>query len=217
MALNQKKLQKKKAKQAAKSKARKTAQQKKGLIGVFNRNVAIQQAFSAPIFECWEGKQLFDPTSLIGIGSIIMTRKTNGNYILMSVFLVDIYCLGIKNSTMKFFSEEKYRDYLEQVQEEKLKTIHPTCARKLVEEAEKYAADLGFSPHKDYREAKRIFGDIDSAACPRSFQFGKDGKPFYLAGPFDKPKFIKNVVNTLEKKCGPDGYNYISPIDDGFI
>ncbi|MCI5209178.1 MAG: hypothetical protein D3910_10375 [Candidatus Electrothrix sp. ATG2] len=212
MALNQKKLQKKKAKKAAKSKARKATQKYKGVMATVNRKLAMQQALSAPIYECWEAEQLFDQGSEVGIGSIIMTRKTNGNNILMSVFLVDIYCLGIKNSMVKFFSEEKYHDFLEQIQKEKLKTIHPTCARKLVEEVGTYAADLGFSPHKDYREAKKIFGDIDSAACPRSFEFGKDGKPFYLAGPFDKPGFIKSVMKKLEKKCGPDGYHYLLPV-----
>ena len=99
--------------------------------------------------------------------------------------------------------------------EQRLKFIHPACARKLIEQARKYAVDLGFSPHKDYREAKKIFGGIDSAACPRSFTFGKDGKPFYVAGPYDKPRFIKNVVDTLEKSCGPGGYHYVVPVPGG--
>lgn len=216
MALNQKKLQKKKAKKAAKSKARKATQKQKGLVAAVNRKLAKQKAFNSPIYECWEAGQLFDTNNEVGIGSVIMTRKTNDNNILMSVFLVDIYCLGIKNSMVKFFSEEKYRYFLEQMREEKMKTIHPACARKLLEKAEEYAADLGFSPHNEYREAKKIFGDIDSAACPRSFTFGKDGKPFYLAGPFDNPRFKKNVLNTLEKKCGPDGYHYLLPVgEDG--
>jgi hypothetical protein len=180
MALNQKKLQKKKAKQAAKSTARKKAQKKKGLIGAFNRNLAIQKAFNAPVYECWEPEPLFDQNSNTGIGSVMITRKTSSGDILASVFLIDVYCLGIKDCFVRMFNEETYPSFLKEVNRQgKLKTIHPTCARKLIEEAGKYAADLGFSPHKDYREAKRIFGDIDSAACPRSFEFGKDGKPLY--------------------------------------
>ncbi|MCI5211379.1 MAG: hypothetical protein D3910_21930 [Candidatus Electrothrix sp. ATG2] len=216
MALNQKKLQKKKAKKAAKSKARKATQKQKSLMAVVNHKLAKQKAFNAPIYECWESEQIFDTSKMVGMGSVIMTRKTSDNNILMSVFLVDIYCLGIKNSMVKFFSEEKYRDFLAQMPEGKIKKIHPACARKLVEESEQYAAGLGFSPHNDYREAQKIFGDIDSATCPRSFEFGKDGKPYYLAGPFDKPRFRRNVLNTLEKKCGPDGYHYTLPVgEDG--
>ncbi|MCI5123853.1 MAG: hypothetical protein D3925_05095 [Candidatus Electrothrix sp. AR5] len=218
MALNQKKLQKKKAKQAAKSKARKTAQKKKGLLGTFSRNLAMQQAFNAPVYECWEAEQLFDQSSNTGIGSVMITRKTSNGDILASVFLVDVYCLGVKDCFVRMFNEETYPSFLEEVNMQgKIKKIHPTCARKLIEEAGKYAADLGFSPHKDYREAKKIFGDIDSVACPRSFEFGKNGKPLYIAGPYDKPSFVKNVLGKLTKKCEPDGYNHVAHIDDDFF
>lgn len=217
MALNQKKLQKKKAKQAAKSKARKRVQKKKDLLGTFSRNLAIHQAFKAPVYECWEAEQLFDQDSHSGIGLVMITRKSSNGNIVASVFLVDVYCLGVKNCFVKVLNEENYPSFLEEVNRQGiLKKIHPTCARKLIEEAGKYAADLGFSPHKDYQEAKRIFGDIDSVACPRSFQFGKDGKPFYIAGPYDKPSFVKNVANKLAKKCGPDGFHYLTPVDDSF-
>jgi hypothetical protein len=215
MALNQKKLQKKKAKQAAKSKARKAAQKQKGFMARVNYSLAIQKAFNAPVYECWETEHLFDQSSNTGIGSVIITRKTSNGDILASVFLIDVYCLGIKDCFVRMFNEETYPSFLEEINMQgKLKNIHPTCTRKLIEEAGKYAADLGFSPHKDYREAKKIFGDIDSAACPRSFEFGKNGKPFYIAGPYDKPKFVKNVQEKLAKRCGPDGFHYVAPMDD---
>ncbi|WP_339135018.1 MAG: hypothetical protein WGN25_16850 [Candidatus Electrothrix sp. GW3-4] len=218
MALNQKKLQKKKAKQAAKSKARKTAQKQKGLMSAFSRKLAMQQAFNAPVYECWEAEPLFDQDSDVGIGSVMITRKANNGDILAGVFLIDVYCLGIKDCFVRVFNEENYPSFLEKVNMQgKLKKIHPTCARKLIEKAGEYAANLGFSPHKDYREAKKIFGDIESAACPRSFEFGKNGKPFYMAGPYDKPSFVKNVVNKLAKKCGPDEYHYVAPMDDDFL
>ncbi|WP_446009802.1 hypothetical protein [Candidatus Electrothrix sp.] len=211
MALNQKRLQKKKDKQAAKSKARKAAQKKQGLTGAFNHYRAMHLALSAPIFECWEAGQLFDPQNDVGIGPVVITRKTTNGDILASVFLVDVYCLGIKDSFLRMFNEETYPSFMKKINEQGgFKKIHPTCARKLVEGAGKYAAGLGLSPHKDYREAKKIFGDIDSAACPRSFEFGKDGMPFYIAGPYDKPKFIKNVLTKLKKNCGPDGYHYVA-------
>ncbi|RWX43425.1 hypothetical protein H206_02459 [Candidatus Electrothrix aarhusensis] len=218
MALNQKKLQKKKAKQAAKSKARKAAQKQKGFMARVNHSMAIQKAFSAPVYECWEPEPLFDQSSNVGIGSVIITRKTSNGDILASVFLVDAYCLGVKDCFVRMFNEETYPSFLKEVNRQgKLKKIHPTCARKIIEKAGEYAADLGFSPHTDYREAKKIFGDIDSAACPRSFEFGKNGKPLYIAGPYDKPKFVKNVLAKLAKKSGPDGYHYVAHIDDDFL
>jgi hypothetical protein len=216
MALNQKKLQKKKAKQAAKSKARKTAQKQKGLMAAVTRKLALQQAFNDPVYECWEAEHLFKQDSDVGIGSVIITRKSGNDDILMGVFLIDVYCLGIKSSCVRLLSDEKYREMLEHMSgQEGLKFIHPSCARKLIEQAGNYAGELGFAPDKDYREAKKIFGEIDSAACPRAFTFGKDGKPFYVAGPYDKPRFIKNVVDKLEKNCGPGGYDYVVPVPGG--
>jgi hypothetical protein len=220
MALNQKKLQKKKAKQAAKSKARRKALKKKGLIGALNNNWAMQNAFNAPVYECWEAEQLSDQQHEVGIGPVIITRKASNGDIVVAVFLLDMYCLGIKDCFVRLFDEESYRSFLQKLgRENKLKNIHPTCARKFVEEAGKYAAGLGLSPHKDYRGAKKIFGDIDSAACPRSFEFGKDGMPFYFAGPYDKPKFVKNVLAKLERKCGAGGYHYVLPVleDEDFF
>jgi hypothetical protein len=87
--------------------------------------------------------------------------------------------------------------------------IHPTYARKLVEGAEAYARELGFGPHPDYQLAKRIFADIDATACPTSFSFGKDGKPFFIVGPNDSPKKVKKILDTLTKCCGPDGFRYL--------
>ena len=42
-----------------------------------------------------------------------------------------------------------------------------------------------------------------------SFQFGKDGKPFYVSGPYDSPVKSRRIVDTLEKRCGPGGYDYL--------
>ncbi len=103
---------------------------------------------------------------------------------------MDIFCLGVKNAYIKLMSEEEYHFRLENIREQEyLKAIHPSCARKLVEGTVEYAKELGFSPHKDYRSARKIFGEIEKDICPRSFEFGKDGKPFYIAGPNDSEAF----------------------------
>lgn len=127
---------------------------------------------------------------------------------------MDVYCLGVKNSYIKLMREEEYRFRLENIREhEQLKFIHPSCARKLVEETEEYAEELGFSPHKDYQSAKKIFGEIERDVCPRSFEFGKDGKPFFIAGPHDNEAFSKRVIDKLMDKCGSDGFHYLAKLD----
>jgi hypothetical protein len=47
-------------------------------------------------------------------------------------------------------------------------------------------------------------------AFSRDFVFGLDGKPFYVSGPEDSPGFIRRVLRTLERHCGPDGFHYLT-------
>lgn len=207
MALDQKKRQKKRAKKAAKRKAVVAAKRAAGGFSGFlagARSIAL--ATSAPIHECLMPEEMFEA----GMGTVIVSRSMPDSRIGASFFLLDVFCLGIKNAYFMAMSREAYDYRLGTVeQNETLTPIHPTCARKLVEGAEAYARDLGFSPHPDYQLAKRIFGDIDAVACPTSFTFGKDGKPFFITGPNDTPARIEKIIVTLTKRCGPDGFHYM--------
>lgn len=75
-----------------------------------------------------------------------------------------------------------------------------------------------FSPHKDYRVAKEIFGeinlfgDVNEKDCPSEYSFGKDGKPLYVARPSDTPQRYRRVVDTLMAKCGPGGFYFEAPL-----
>ena len=46
---------------------------------------------------------------------------------------------------------------------------------------------------------------------PYQFTFGKDGMPFFLAGPYDNPQAI---IAKLNKTAGPGNYHYIVPVGD---
>ena len=39
--------------------------------------------------------------------------------------------------------------------------------------------------------AKLILGGIDSGACTEEYEYGKDGKPLFLAGPHDSPAKLR--------------------------
>lgn len=206
MALDRQKLQKKKAKKLAKDKMRRTKQRKGNPITGVLGKLAIKRALQAPIYECWEPEQLFEE----GVGTIIVSRKTERDEIVVAMFLLDVYCLGVKNSGILLMNEEEYRFKVERLREHETQNfIHPSCARKLVEETEEYAKELGFFPHKDYQATKKIFGEIEKDTCPRSFEFGKDGKPFYISGPYDSEMFSKQVIDKLMKQCGPGGFDYL--------
>ena len=63
-----------------------------------------------------------------------------------------------------------------------------------------YARDFGFPPHSDYAQAAQLFGDIDAAACPVRYTYGKDGQPFYMSGPYESPAQSRKIIDTLARR-----------------
>jgi hypothetical protein len=55
---------------------------------------------------------------------------------------------------------------------------------------------------------ERIFGDISADESEADFPFGRDGKPFYIPGPFDNPTLIRRRIEQLQKHLGCDGFEF---------
>jgi hypothetical protein len=206
MALDARKRQQKLAKKAAKRKAVVATKKSPGGAGgvVSHRRHALPAA-GAPIHECLVPESLFD----IGIGNVIVSRRMPNGFIGAAFFLVDVFCLGIKDAFYDVLSPAEYDYKLAGLQHETFRAIPPPCARKLVEGAEAYARDLGFPPHPDYQRARQIFGDLDATACPTSYVFGKDGKPFFMSAPYDTPARCRRIIDTLTRRCGPEGFHFV--------
>ena len=151
-----------------------------------------------------------------------MTRRTSDGLIAISAFVVDVYCLGVKNALFKVSSEFEYENTVKPqlmgASEEALfENIHQNCARKLVEGAVLYAKELGFQAHRDYKDAQKIFGDIDINSCPVKYTYGKDGKPYYIRGPNESVSQAKRIVDKLSKKCGEGNFDYLIMQDESMI
>jgi hypothetical protein len=198
----------KRAKQIARKAAKRKAQlaKKKNTQGTWSNPLVA----GWPIHECYAPGNLFE----IGIGNIVISRRI-GNQVAAGVFLVDTGCLGVKNAFLRVVMPSEFPDLLDRIKErEPLVPVDAEYARKLVEGAVEYAAELGFKPHKDYRKAKMVFGSIDTALCDTSFEFGKDGKPFYCSGPSESPSKRRQIVDELAKRCGTDGFHYMVGVGD---
>jgi len=74
----------------------------------------------------------------------------------------------------------------------------------------RYAADLGFSPHPDFRRAWPLLEEVDVAACAGAIPLGgEDGEPLFIAGPRDD---VDHIMATLTRRLGPDGFHFIAPL-----
>ncbi len=205
MALGPRSRQKKLEKKAAKRKAvhaKKKASHAEG-ISLLKQ---IELASKSPIHECLAPETIFET----GIGHVIVSRELPNGDIAAGFFLVDVYCLGIKSAFFQVMPESEFRRKVGGVSSvDKLGEVDPSFARKLLEGAEAYAAQIGLEPHPDYRLAEKIFGDIDAAACPAEFTFGYNDKPLFMQGPHDTPAKCRKIMDTLSGRLGPDGFDYI--------
>lgn len=190
--------------------ARKAAKRKKAMAGkrgeIFGKGNLVSFSAAMPIHECLIPRVLYDQ----GIGNVVISRKMPNGNIAAAFFLVDIYCLGVKNCFFTVIPPGIYAQRVGKlVQEEGVEYADPARTVKLIEDAVAYAEELGFYPHKDYFATKSIFGSIDPTTCHEEFEFGKDGKPFYISGPNETMADSKRIVDILNEKLGPGGFDYM--------
>jgi hypothetical protein len=207
MALDERRRQQKLAKKNAKRKKNVVAVTRKAISHVVNlmndpTTVAIA-ARASMAHDCYVSKQLFE----MGMGNVVISRLLPDGRIAMAAFLLDVYCLGIKNVFARAMSPEEFRQHIKLLERnEVLHKKDSSYARKLVESAESWAASFGLTAHPDYRVAKQLFSDIDATACEEIFTFGKEGKPLFINGPGDSPAKIRQVLETLSRTCGEGNF-----------
>ncbi len=157
--------------------------------------------------EAWRTKELFEK----GLGYVVISRFKSEGRVESGVFLLDIWCQGVKDA---FFVQLHDYEYQERLMErifrsEAPEAMSPACARKLVQDAVAYAEKLGLAPHPDFRKAARVWGGISAEECAETFTFGKDGKPFFVQGPNDHVERIEFVMQQLTMHCGEGNFHFL--------
>jgi hypothetical protein len=166
-------------------------------------------AAAAPVRTCVVSEMLFAD----GIGRLVLARTLPSGLVAGSFFLVDVWCLGVKDAFFGVTTPQKFKERLDKSsREQSLIDIDPSVARKLLRDAVAYADRFGLAPSESFAEAEAIFGEIPMAT--ETFQFGKDGKPFFVSGPNDSPARIRRILETLAKRASPDDFDYIVRVDD---
>ena len=210
MAQDEKRRQKALLKKRRKDKERKKESNASNIFGPDSYSYKaglIKKAKQFPIYEClangdWQGK---------GLAHILLSRKQPNNELIIGVFLVDIYCLGIKNTfcngniSLEEYEKLKFR----MSQESSFITCDPGLANRIIYGAVEYARKLGFEPQKDFKLSSFILDEPSDADLLFDVEFGKDGKPLYIAGPNDN---VKHVMKQLSKNVGEGNFHYLLPV-----
>jgi hypothetical protein len=196
MAQNEARRQKQLAKKKAKREEKRTQMAR---ANSDNPLIRLAAAATWPIAAAWMPENLWDA----GIGQLILARRTPDGRLACAAFLVDVYCLGVKNAFWKIMTESEYDDLLKRGdQVGQLQKVAPEYLAKLVEDAVQYAQALGIPPHPDYGHARLLLAGIDPSLCPDTFEFGKDGKPFYVRGPHESLAKAKVIADRIQMAGG---------------
>jgi hypothetical protein len=197
-------------KRAAKAARRKKllAERRKGAMAESQMSLAtrMRRMAVAPIHSCLVSEDL----SGIGNGYLVLARKAADGRMAMAVFLLDVYCVGVKDVVLRVdvASEiERFIDALSRGQP--LVAIEPTRARRLLRDLVAWSRSIGLSPHPDYAAAEPLFGDVSVGPGDDSLSFGKNGKPFLIQGPSDTPARIRKRIEALRRTVGDGGFDYM--------
>lgn len=145
-----------------------------------------------------------------GFTQIIIGRQHPDGKMSIVTFLIDKLCLGVKDVTpFIHVMPAKVRQLLSTIASN-LPFLFVDCKPKMAYQyiyaAIDYAAQWGFSPHSDFEKGKYILAPRGTFDEPYHFTFGRNGKPFFVNGPFDN---VDEIIQKLEKNAGKGNYDFL--------
>lgn len=182
------------------SKMKKNPKKRKRIGSVENYATSIpnqlRKARSYPIKSCY----ISDNWLEMGMGNILVLReKPNGRFV-VGGYLIDLYCLGLKDT---FYAADMSTAEIEldlfKSRDEKFVPIDEDKAHSIIYGAIDYSEEIGFFPHSDFKKTKFALKTRDEIEFDNSIEFGKDGKPFFVAGPNDNEQDVDRILEILDR------------------
>ena len=181
------------------------AQKRRAEIWEASLPARVLRAADAPIQHCFLTETVFD----VGMGTLVLARGATPHYVALSSFLIDTFCLGIKDVMFESVESEVFEMYMDAMDAgSPTVSVDPRYARKLLRDLAAWSQSIGFAPHRDFAEVERMFGDVSADASDAVFLFGRDGKPVYIPGPNDTAPLIRRRIEQLQKYVGDDGFGF---------
>ncbi|MFN3308125.1 MAG: hypothetical protein ACK44E_02870 [Anaerolineales bacterium] len=166
----------------------------------------LQSARQAPFHGCW----VMDGWQDEGMTSVVVSRILPRGEYLVGVFLVDLYCLGVKDCGVRLVSNPRA---VERAIQQALLGKPVRCSIELAHEiiygAVEFAAKYELKPCQDFEKCQLLLDPPDAHPRTQGVKFGKDGTPFYISGPNDDFYKSRAVINTLMRTAGEGNFHYL--------
>lgn len=177
-------------------------------IGISPERFMREKARNNPLDKCYLTKNWQEK----GLAHVIVTRRRKDGDLCMGVFLVDTYCLGVKDVTYSpKVTDDKIREFIwnavdtnSEFREATYEEVH-----NLILGAIEFAEEAGIEPHKDFDIAAGILEEDRDDIPLISYDYGKDGCHLLIVGPSGKES---KYIRPLKEKLG-DKFHYIAPLD----
>ncbi|MGH3909851.1 MAG: hypothetical protein ACRDRM_03375, partial [Pseudonocardiaceae bacterium] len=143
-----------------------------------------------------------------GVACVVVARRYRPQRASVCGYLVDSYCLGVKNALgPEVMNERDLPAFLRRFFTPFSPAGEPISAplelaRHLICGAVDYARRLGFEPAPDFEPAAGHLGPWPDTS---DIAFGRHGVPYYVSGPYDNPAA---VLRTLTRSVGKGNFQY---------
>ncbi len=166
----------------------------------------MRAAAKAPVLDC----ALHDGGLGQGMSQLLLSRQLRNGEVAFALLLIDSFCLGLKDGFGRVASLGEYRSMKRDLDAKyPPQKIDPASAARFVQDAIEFARRYGFEPHPDARKALPLFADLDPSLAERTFEFGREGKPYYIAGPHDSTDRQRRILETLQRTAGEGGFHSV--------
>jgi hypothetical protein len=164
----------------------------------------------APQRPDWPGSAPSERTGHSGLVTVLVARDRGGSTAGVCFYLVDTWCLGLKNAAgPRSMDRRRLGGFIQQIfsaWDESAVQVPLELGRQIVYGAIGYARELGFEPHADFRRAAGYLGAWDGEC---ELTFGRDGKPMYISGPDDDGE---RIIGKLRRGLGDGNYDFVHMI-----
>ncbi len=206
-----KKGEKKKQERALKKRAerREAATQARGNLAS-GAMVYLRQALTYPLEHCW----IQDGWREDALAMIVMARRQPNGRFIVGQYLVDLGCLGLKQTLVRPDVAEGELDpglLAEIYHDAPPVPVEPDLAHEIIYGGIRYAGELGFRAHRDFRLSRLMLEPEADHPDSGRVTYGREGKPYYVAGPYDRPAA---VLHKLERAVGVGNFGYLLALDE---
>ncbi|MBA3602293.1 MAG: hypothetical protein H0W50_01305 [Parachlamydiaceae bacterium] len=151
-----------------------------------------------PIYDCF----IIETWEFSGLSTVNVVRKVATDFYVCVSYLVDFWCLGLKDASLMRKLSKKDLTRMLGFSEEKMVSIPYQEARNLILGAIDFAKTVDINPGVQWEGILYSFIESDQAYTQKNC-FGKDGVPCYMSGPRDHEKYnVEEICRKVKRKNG---------------